>query len=180
MAGELALLKAVLDLVGAERVLKGAKQAWVKSRWARDLARVNAVERKIDDLSHEVARLARHLASEAIAPEVKRTLDRFERDLEELGLTKEEALELRKSVAEQLDTSVLEPIAEARRLQTRIEALEEENLDASKRLTTLEPLAARTLEAEKRATAAQTMASVALAVAALSLVATLLMAIIRR
>jgi len=180
MAGELALLKAVLDLVGAERVLKNVQKAWVKSRWARDASRVNAVERKIDTLTHEVSRLARHLAVDAIPTETKRTLDRFERDLEELGLTKEEARELRNSVAEQLDSSVLEPIAEARRLQNRIELLEAENLDASKRLIALEPLAARTLEAEKRATAAQTLASVALAAAGLSVIATLLLAIIRR
>lgn len=180
MAGELALLKAVLDLVGAERVLKNVQKAWVKSRWARDAAKVNAVERKIDVLTHEVARLARHLALDAIPSEVKRTLDRFERDLEELGLTKEEAKELRISVAEQLDTSVLEPIAEARRLQHRMESLEAEALDANKRIVALEPLASRTLEAEKRATAAQTLASVALAAAGLSVIATLLLAIIRR
>ncbi len=180
MAGELALLKAVLDLVGAERVLKNVQKAWVKSRWARDASRVNAVERKIDTLSHEVARLARHLTLDSIPSEVKRTLERFERDLEELGLTKEEAKELRVSVAEQLDSSVLEPIAEARRLQNRMETLEAEALDATKRIVALEPLAARTLEAEKRAAASQTIASVALAASALSLIATILLAIIRR
>src|SRR5215217_4148583 len=101
MAGELALLKGILDLVGAERVLRAAKSAWAKSRWARDASKVNAVERKIDHLTHEVGRLARHLASDAIASETTRTLDRFQKELEELGLMPDEALELRRSVAEQ-------------------------------------------------------------------------------
>ena len=180
MAGELALLKAVFSLIDAERVLKGAKEAWAKSKWARDASKVNAVERKIDTLTHEVGRLARNLATEAVPAETDRQLDRFQREVEELGLTKEEAEELRKSVAVQIGTSVLEPIADARRLQARIESLEREGSDQGKRLALLEPLAARTLEAEKRATAAQTLAVVALFAAGLAVVATLLLAIIRR
>ena len=167
MAGELALLKAVFSLIDAERVLKGAKAAWAKSRWAKDASKVNEVERRIDALAHETGRLARNLAPDAVKPETDRLIDRFEKEVTDLGLTKEEAAELRKSVALQLDTSVLEPIADARRLQLRIETLERENADGIKRLTALEPLASRTLEAEKRATSAQTLASVALALAAI-------------
>ncbi len=180
MAGELALLKAALDLLGAERVLKAAKDAYAKSKWARDAGKVNAVERKIDALTHETGRLARNLATDAVKPETDRLLTRFEKDLAELGLTTEEAIDLKRSVAVQLETSVLEPIAEARRLQGRIEGLERENLESARRLTALEPLANRTLEAEKRAAAANTMAAVALGAAGLSLVATILLAIARR
>ncbi|GEM_PF-4583222 len=180
MAGELALLKGLLDIIGGERVLSAAKSAWSKSKWARDQSKVNAVERKIDTLTHETARLARNLAPEAVKAETDRLIARFERELEELGLTKEEAADLRKSVATQLETSVLEPITEARRLGARLEGLEKENADVAKRLEALEPLAARTLEAEKRATAAQTMAAVALAAAGLATIATLLLAIMRR
>lgn len=180
MAGELALLKAAFELIGAERVLRGAKSAWEKMRWARDPAKVNLVERKIDELSHEAGRLARNLAPGSVEPEVGRLLDRFGRELDELGLAPEESAELKRSVKIQLETSVLEPIAEARRLQTRIETLESENADQGKRLAALEPLAARTTEAEKRAAAAATMAMVALGAAAIAVIAALMVAISRR
>ena len=180
MAGELALLKAALDLLGAERVLKAAKDAYAKSKWARDASKVNAVERKIDALTHETGRLARGLAPDAVKGETERLVARFEKELIDLGLTKEEAIDLKRSVALQLETSVLEPIAEARRLQTRIETLERENEEGAKRLTALEPLAGRTLEAEKRAASAQTLAAVALGLAGLATVATLVLAIVRR
>jgi hypothetical protein len=180
MAGEIALLKVVLDLVGAERVLRGAKSAWEKSRWAKDSAKVNAVERKIDTLSHEVARLARHLSSEAIAPETARMLDRFQVDLEELGLTKEEAIDLRRSVAVQIQSSVLEPVADARLLQDRMETLEAENLDLLRRVKLLEPLAEKTSNSDSKSSAAQIFAVVALVLAATSIFGTLAVAIIRR
>lgn len=180
MAGELALLKAAFELLGTERVLRVAKDAWAKSKWARDASKVNAVERKIDALTHETGRLARNLAPDAVKGETDRLIIRFEKELEELGLTADEAVELRKSVAIQIETSVLEPIAEARRLQARLERLEKENDDQAKRLAALEPLAERTVEAEKRATAASTLASIALAASGLAVVATLLLAIMRK
>ncbi len=180
MAGELALLKAALDLLGAERVLKVAKDAYAKSKWARDASKVNAVERKIDALSHEAGRLGRNLAPDAVKPEVERLVARFEKEVTELGLTKEEAADLKGSVAAQLETSVLEPIAEARRLQTRIETLERENAEGAKRLTTLESLAERVLEAEKRAASAQALTAVALGLSAVTLIAVLILAIVRR
>ena len=180
MAGEIALLKSVLELLATERVVNAAKTAWAKSRWARDASKVNAVERKIDALTHEVGRLARGLAPDAVKPETDRIVARFEKEVVELGLTKEEAIDLRRSVALQLETSVLEPIAEARRLQVRIETLERENEEGAKRLTALEPLAARTLEAEKRASSAQTLAAVALGLAGLATIATLVLAVLRR
>ena len=175
-----AIFKLLVETAATDAVLKNLKKIWAKSPWARDPKKVNEVERRIDELSHEIGRLARNLVPEAVEPEVKRRLDRFEKDLLELGLPPESAAELRVSVGEALHTTVLEPITEARRLQNRIETLEKENLDAEKRLVALEPLAARTLEAEKKATAAHTMAAVALALAGLSMVATLLLALIRR
>ena len=180
MAGELLILKAAFELIGAERVLKVAKGAWAKSKWARDASKVNAVERKIDTLTHEAGRLARNLAPDAIAPEVERLVVRFEAELLELDLTKEEAIDLRRSVAAQIETSVLEPIAEARRLSARIETLERENIESAKRLAATENLASRTLEAEKRAASAQTLAIVALAIGGVSMLATLAMALLRR
>ncbi|RYG26512.1 hypothetical protein EON82_03055 [bacterium] len=175
-----AIFKLLVETAATDAVLKNLKKIWAKSPWARDPNKVNEVERRIDDLSHEMGRLARNLVPEAVAPEVKRRLDRFERELLELGLPAEAATELRVSVGEALQTTVLEPITEARRLQNRIETLEKENLDAEKRLVALEPLAVRTLEAERRAAAAQTMASIALGAAGIAVVATLLMAILHR
>lgn len=175
-----AIFKLLVETAATDAVLKNLKKIWAKSPWAKDPNRVNEVERRIDELSHEMGRLARNLVPEAVAPEVKRRLDRFEKELQELGVPAEAATELRVSVGEALQTTVLEPISEARRLQNRIETLEKENLEAEKRLSTLEPMASRTLEAEKRAAAAHTMATVALVASGLAVLATLLLAIIRR
>lgn len=175
-----AIFKLLVETAATDAVLKNLKKIWAKSPWARDPNKVNEVERRIDELSHEMGRLARNLVPEAVEPEVRRRLERFEKELLELGLPPEAAVELRVSVGEALQTTVLEPIIEARRLQNRIETLEKENLDAERRLVALEPLATRTLEAERKAAAAQTMASIALGAAGIATIATLLMAILHR
>lgn len=174
------IFKLLVETAASDVVLKNLKKIWAKSPWAKDPNKVNAVERKIDELAHEIGRLARNLMPDAVTTEVTRRFDRFERELVDLGLTTEDAAELRKAVAAGLETTVLEPITEARRLQNRIETLERETLADQKRLAALEPLAVRTLEAERRAAAAHTLAAIALGAAGLATLATLLMAIIRR
>ena len=175
-----AIFKLLVETAASDAIMKSVKKAWAKSRWAQDPGKVNSVERKIDELAHELGRLARNLAPDAVAPEVERRMARFERDLVELGVPEAEAKELRASVAIGLQTTVLEPIAEARRLQARIETLERENEAGERRLASLEPLAIRLAEAERRAAAAHTMAAVALGAAGLATLATLLLAIVRR
>ena len=175
-----AIFKLLVETAASDAVIKGVKKAWAKSPWAKDPNKVNAVERKIDELAHELGRLARNLVPEAVAPEVERRMARFEREVVELGVPEAEAKELRGTVATGIETTVLEPIAEARRLQGRIDTLERENLEAAKRLEALAPLAARLAEAERRAAAAHTMATVALGAAGLATLAALLLATFRR
>ena len=174
------IFKLLVEAAASETLVKNVKKAWAKSPWAKDPNRVNSVERKIDELAHELGRLARGLAPDAVGPEVERRMTRFERELQELGVPEPDAKELRQSVATGLETTVLEPIAEARRLQGRIETLERENLDSAKRIEALEPLATRTLEAEKRWAAANAVSLVALGLSALAVLAVLLLAIARR
>lgn len=175
-----AIFKLLVEAAASETLVKNVKKVWAKSPWAKDPARVNSVERKIDELAHELGRLARNLAPDAVAPEVERRMVRFERDLTELGIPDEDAKTLRESVAVGIETTVLEPIAEARRLQGRIETLERENLDAAKRIEALEPLAARTQEAERRWAAANAVSLVALGLSALAILAVLILAVTRR
>ena len=175
-----AIFKLLIETAASDAVVKGVKKAWAKSPWAKDPNKVNAVERKIDELAHELGRLARNLVPEAVAPEVERRMVRFEREVVELGVPEADAKELRTSVATGIETTVLEPIAEARRLQSRIETLERENAENAKRLESLEPLVARLEKTERRAETAQLLATVALALAGLATVATLMVAIVRR
>ena len=174
------IFKLLVEAAASETLVKNVKKAWAKSPWAKDPGKVNAVERKIDELAHELGRLARNLVPEAVQPEVERRMARFEREVVELGVPEADAKELRASVMTGIETTVLEPIAEARRLQTRIETLERENAEAAKRLTALEPLAERLQESDARAKSAGLLATVALALAGLATVATLMLAIARR
>ncbi|CAN5633645.1 hypothetical protein BH11ARM2_BH11ARM2_28230 [soil metagenome] len=138
MAAELAILKTVIELVASDTVIRSVKSAWTKMPWAKDRGKVDAVERRISRLVDEAAQLARNLSPEAISPETDRLLERFVKDLQAEGIPVNEATELRDSVRAQLRTSVLQPMEDARRMQSRIESLEKENTELGRRVADLE------------------------------------------
>ncbi|RYG32317.1 hypothetical protein EON81_20925 [bacterium] len=138
MAAELAILKTVVELIASDTVVRGVKTVWQKMPWAKDRAKVDEVERRISRLVDEAAQLARNLSPEAVAPEMDRLLDRFAKDLVAEGIPAEQAKELRDSVRAQLRTSVLQPMEDVRRVQSRLEALEKDNGDLARRVVDLE------------------------------------------
>lgn len=138
MAAELAILKTVVELIASDTVVRGVKSVWQKMPWAKDRAKVDAVERRIAKLVDEAAQLARNLSPEAVGPETDRLLDRFVKDLVAEGIPADQAKELRDSVRAELRTSVLQPLEDVRRVQTRLENLEKENVDLVRRLGDLE------------------------------------------
>lgn len=138
MAAELAILKTVIELIASDTVMRGVKSVWTKMPWAKDRAKVDAVERRISRLVDEAAQLARNLTPEAVGPELDRLLERFVKDIQADGIPANEATELRDSVRGQLRTAVLQPMEDARRIQNRLETLERENTELIRRVADLE------------------------------------------
>ena len=134
MPAEILVLKTIVDLVASEAVLKGAKALWAKMPWAKDPAKVDAVERLIDSLVADTARLARALPSDSVAPELDRLVIRFRQDLEAMKIPVEEARLLEQSVRRQVQSTVVDPIEEFRAVQRRLDTLEAENETQSHQL----------------------------------------------
>ena len=120
-------LTAILAPMATELALKAAKAIWAKMPWAKDPVRVGHVERLIDALVADTARLARSLPEPAIPSELDRLMARFSVDLQQEGIPVDQARQLTDTLRKQIQVTVIEPIDDNRRIHTRLECLEREN-----------------------------------------------------
>ena len=120
-------LTAILAPMATELALKAAKAIWAKMLWARDPVRVGHVERLIDALVADTARLARSLPESVIPSELDRLVARFSVDLQQEGIPVDQARQLTDTLRKQIQVTVIEPIDDNRRIHARLEALENEN-----------------------------------------------------
>lgn len=167
-----AVLLGFLAEQAAAIVIKGARNALQKMPWARDVQRVQTVERKIAILVDRVATLARSIPSDTAEPLLEPLIQDFRQDLLEEKITEVEANQLVESVRAQIRSSVLRPLQDANRIVTRLEALEKDNEEQAKRLAELERFRERTEaregERERHARLVQTLAAVAVVLASLA------------
>jgi hypothetical protein len=163
------LLLGFLAEQAAAMVVKSARNALNKMPWARDVQRVQTVERKIAVLVDRVATLARSVPPDGAEPLLEPMIQDFRQDLLEEKISEADANQLVDSVRAQIRSSVLRPLEDAARIVNRLETLERENVEQEKRLAELERYRERfELEAkdrEKHLRTVQTLAAVALAVA---------------
>jgi len=120
-------LASILAPMATELALKAAKAIWAKMPWAKDPIRVCHVERLIDALVADTARLARSLPESAIPSELDRLMARFSVDLQQEGIPVDQARQLTDTVRKQIQVTVIEPIDDNRRIQARLQTLENEN-----------------------------------------------------
>lgn len=173
-----AVLLGFLAEQAAAMVIKGARNALNKMPWARDASRVQTVERKIAVLVDRVATLARSIPADNAEPLLEPLIQDFRQDLLEEKIAESDANQLVESVRAQIRSSVLRPLQDASRIVNRLEALEKEGEEQTKRLVELERyrerMEATAIERERHARLIQTLAAVAIALAAVAILATLL------
>ena len=166
------LLLGFLAEQAAAMVVKSARSALNKMPWARDVQRVQTVERKIAVLVDRVATLARSVPAEGAEPLLEPMIQDFRQDLLEEKISEADANQLVDSVRAQIRSSVLRPLEDAARIVNRLETLEKENIEQEKRLAELERYRERfesdARDREKSLRTVQTLAAVALALAMFS------------
>lgn len=120
----LPILAPVLRDVAINAAVRAGRGLWGQMPWAKDKARVDAVEARIRQLAADVADVARNLSDDALEAAFDRLLGRFEKDVIGYGLTAAEANGLKTIEAEQLRATVIEPAIERRQMQTWLTELE--------------------------------------------------------
>ena len=130
-------LAAILAPMATELALKAAKAIWAKMPWAKDPVRVGHVERLIDALVADTARLARSLPESAIPSELDRLMARFSVDLQQEGIPVDQARQLTDTLRQQIQVTVIEPIDDNRRIHARLESLEAENQSLAQQIADL-------------------------------------------
>jgi DNA-binding transcriptional MerR regulator len=130
-------LTAILAPMATELALKAAKAIWAKMPWAKDPVRVGHVERLIDALVADSARLARSLPEKAISSELDRLMARFSVDLQQEGIPVDQARQLTDTLRKQIQVTVIEPIDDNRRIHARLETLEAENQSLAQQIADL-------------------------------------------
>jgi ABC-type transporter Mla subunit MlaD len=130
-------LTAILAPMATELALKAAKSIWAKMPWAKDPVRVGHVERLIDALVADTARLARSLPEKAISSELDRLMARFSVDLQQEGILVDQARQLTDTLRKQIQVTVIEPIDDNRRIHARLETLEAESQSLAQQIADL-------------------------------------------
>ncbi len=149
-------------------VIQGARYAWSKMPWAKDARKVETVERKIAVLVDHASELARSVPLDKIDPQLDRLMKGFYEDLRSEGIEPGDAERVLESVRAQIRSTILHPLQDLSRIQSRLELLEREGLEQNDRLQQLEAWREETL-AQRSASARQVQVLQVLLAVALSL-----------
>jgi len=159
----------------ADAVVKTLKGALSRAPWAQNAAVANTVERKIHTLVERVAALARNVNTDNLDPLVEPLIQDFRTDLLDAKLSPADADEVVESVRAQIRITVLQPLRDVALVQKRLEVLEKENVEQSKRLQDLERDRESFAATERRIHAIQTLAAVALTLAVVATLVSVLL-----
>jgi hypothetical protein len=161
------VLAAVAKDFAIDAALRAGRAMWKQFPWAKDQARVQAVEARIRRLAADVSDLSRNLADDSMDASLSRIFAQFERDLVALGLSAIEAQELTEIQREQLHATVIEAVRERRQMAKWLQHMEQRLAATEKQSEQFE----RVKELEAQVSTLKMMVSAALA---LAIVATLL------
>jgi len=142
------LLKVAAEVGGVDLAIRGAKSIWSRMPWAQDAQKREAVDGAAERFLRDAEELVTHVPEEEAEKSLRRLADGFQKHVAELGLSSEDAAQVRATLLEQIDLRAIRPIKRLRALEARLADLEK----AEERRVGSEPLIHDRLEqAAKRA-----------------------------